>query len=168
MEKLVMRFAEMSGDENKMSDEFLEVTGKLGEYNDEDLDCYIASQENFFRHSTMMFRMLERPPGTKLDTAFLLGEPGTMPPVTMTKEMNEESVRMRKRYGPTFDRECPDFCDEYLRTVGIPEGLDREWTRKLLYRSFVDVRLLPWSMLGMWRMLGEKTGYALKSSHNKI
>ena len=159
-------FAEMLVKGAFESKEFLELAGKLGEANDEDIDRYIASQENYyFQWKIFLDQMLRKPAGTKLNLDFTFGLPG-MPEMTVTEKINTESKRMRTYHGPTFDRECPNFCDEYCRTAGIPEGLDREWARKLLYRGFVDVRLLPWSMLLPWRMVAEEgTRYAVCSAN---
>ena len=168
MEKLGLKLFEMSIAEDKgESKKFYEMASKFEKYTDEDIDRYIASQEDYYFQLKTLPQMFQKPPGTKLNLDFPLGMPG-MPELTVTEDMNEGSKLMKKKFGPTFDRECPDFCDEYCRTVGIPEGLDREWARKLLYRSFVDSRLLPWSMLGPWRVLGDETGYAKLELCNNI
>ncbi|KAL7544104.1 hypothetical protein ACHAXR_013582 [Thalassiosira sp. AJA248-18] len=59
---------------------------------------------------------------------------------------------MRRLTGPTMDRSLEDYCAEFIRARGIPEGLDNEFARKVLYRSFVADRLHPWFRTLGWRM----------------
>ena len=119
------------------------------EENHEEIDQYIARIEGTYRSvKTLVGSLSQRKPGATLHPPF--GMPGE--PLRVTKQMNEGADKMLKAFGPTFERECPNFCDEYCRTVGIPEGLDKVWARKVLYCAFLDARMHPWFTLSTWRM----------------
>ena len=123
----------------------------LGQLNDdhEGIDQYIARVEWSYMTMRMMASAAQSKPGTKLH----LGMPGN--PLRVDKKLKEGAAKMLKIFGTTFERECPKFHDEYWRTMGIPDGLDKEWARKVLYRAYLDARMLPWFNLGTWRMLGD-------------
>ena len=118
------------GEKGEDPEKYGELLDQL-DHDHEGIDEYILSAEESYNRMKMMVSMAQKHPGTK----------------------KEGPATMLRMLGPTFERECPKFHDEYWRTFGIPEGLDKEWARKVLYRAYLDARRLPWFNLLTWRLL---------------
>ena len=137
----------------------------------EDIDQYIAQVESSYTSFKMISSFSQKKPGSTVHLPF--GRPGA-PPIEVTTIQKEVGDNILKIIGPTLERECPNFCDEYCRTVGIPEGLNKVWAQKVLYRAFLDARMLPWSHLMGWRMInnvkesGQSLGKAVLNGKDLI
>eukprot|EP00804_Cyclotella_cryptica_P026630 CCRYP_019086-RB/>CCRYP_019086-RB protein AED:0.01 eAED:0.01 QI:2437/1/1/1/0.33/0.25/4/1797/740 len=72
--------------------------------------------------------------------------------IDMMMPNSDNLEEMKRMLGPTKNRQLVDYCAEFIRSKGVPEGLDSVFAQKVLYRSFVNDRLYPWMKALGWRM----------------
>ncbi|EJK46250.1 hypothetical protein THAOC_35095 [Thalassiosira oceanica] len=70
----------------------------------------------------------------------------------------EKAEEMKKMAGPTMNRELIDYSTEFMQYCSVPEGLDKIFVRKILYRSYVSDRLHPWLHAMGWRLSWTEDG----------
>lgn len=68
-----------------------------------------------------------------------------------------KTAELKQMAGPTLDRPFEDYSTDILQTLGVPDGLDKEFVRKVLYWSYVKDRIDPW-----WRALGWRMAWSGK------
>jgi hypothetical protein len=59
---------------------------------------------------------------------------------------------IKRMIGPTKDRDLQNYANDFLQSVGVPDGLDKSSVYNILYWSFVTDRTHPWFRAMGWRM----------------